>query len=335
MRGRRLRLAVAEELLGLGDRHREHLADVLAAERVLEHRRVEPLALALLAGGGDAGHHPQVGVDDAGAVAVGAGALGVGAEQRRLDAVGLRERLADRVEQSGVGRRVAAPRAADRALVDRHHPVPAGHRAVDQRALARPGHAGHARPARRAGCRRRRPAGCWCRRRAPPARPTASRTDSFREARSSRWRPVIVSLARSPSTVPSKTTSPPRGAGAGAEVDDVVGDRDRLRLVLHDEHRVALVAQLQQQVVHPLDVVRVQADRRLVEDVGDVGERGAEVADHLGALRLAARQRARRPVEREVAQPDLDERVERVAAAPRAAAPPTARRGRAPTRRGR
>src|SRR5262245_27231052 len=29
-------------------------------------------------------------------------------------------------------------------------------------------------------------------------------------------------------------------AGAGAEVDDVVGDRDRLRLVLHDEHRVAL-----------------------------------------------------------------------------------------------
>ena len=28
------------------------------------------------------------------------------------------------------------------ALVDRHHAVAAGHRAVDQRALARPGHAG-------------------------------------------------------------------------------------------------------------------------------------------------------------------------------------------------
>ena len=50
-----------------------------------------------------------------------------------------------------------------------------------------------------------------------------------------------------------------RGAGAGAEVDDVVGDRDRLRLVLHDEHRVALVPQPQQQVVHPLDVMGVQA----------------------------------------------------------------------------
>jgi hypothetical protein len=114
VRGRGARLAVAEERLGLGHRHREHLADVAAAEVVLEHRGLEPLPLALLAGGGDGGHDRQVGVDDAGAVAGGAGALGVGAEQRRLHAVGLRERLADRVEQPGVGRRVAAPRAADR-----------------------------------------------------------------------------------------------------------------------------------------------------------------------------------------------------------------------------
>ena len=102
------------------------------------------------------------------------------------------------------------------------------------------------------------------------------------------------------------------GAGAGAEVDDVVGDRDHLRLVLDHEDGVALVAQPQQQVVHPLDVVGVQPDRRLVEDVGHVGERRPEVADHLGALRLTARQRAGRPVEAEVAQPDLHERVERV-----------------------
>ena len=246
----------------------------------------------------------------------GAGALGVGAEQRRLHAVGLRERLADRVEQPGVGRRVAPPRAADRGLVDRHHAVPPGHRAVDQRALARARHAGdhHQHAERDVDVDVLQVVGA--RRRAPPAPPTASAPTSFSEARSSRCRPVSVSLARSPSTVPSNTTSPPAGAGAGAEVDDVVGDRDRLRLVLDDEHGVALVAQLQQQVVHPLDVVRVQADRRLVEDVGDVGERRAEVADHLGALRLAARQRARRPVEREVAEPDLHERVERCAAAP-------------------
>ena len=140
--GGRARLALAEERLGLGHRHREHLADVLAAEGVLEHLGLEALALALLAGGGDAGHDPQVGVDDAGAVAGGARALGVGAEQRGLDAVGLRERLADRVEQPGVGRRVAPPRAADRGLVDRDDAVALGHRAVDQRALARARHPG-------------------------------------------------------------------------------------------------------------------------------------------------------------------------------------------------
>src|SRR5687767_5546900 len=38
------------------------------------------------------------------------------------------------------------------------------------------------------------------------------------------------------------------GAGTGAEVDDVVGDRDRLRLVLDHEDGVALVAQPQQVV---------------------------------------------------------------------------------------
>ena len=103
-----------------------------------------------------------------------------------------------------------------------------------------------------------------------------------------------------------------RRPGARTEVDDVVGGRDDLGLVLDDEHGVALVAQPSQQAVHPLDVVWMQPDRGLVEHVGDVGQRRAEVADHPGALRLAARQRARRPVEREVAEPDLDERVERV-----------------------
>ena len=39
VRGRRAGLPRAEELLGLGHRHREHLADVAAAELVLEHRR--------------------------------------------------------------------------------------------------------------------------------------------------------------------------------------------------------------------------------------------------------------------------------------------------------
>jgi hypothetical protein len=123
---------------------------------------------------------------------------------------------------------------------------------------------------------------------------------------------VRVSLAVRLSTVPSKTTSPPAGAGAGAQVHGVIGDCDHLRLVLDDKDGVALVPQPEQQVVHPLDVVRVQSDRRLVEDVRHVGERRPEMADHLRALRLAARQRARRAIETQIAEPDLHERIERV-----------------------
>src|SRR5476649_789110 len=42
-----------------------------------------------------------------------------------------------------------------------------------------------------------------------PATPVGVRTDPLRAARSSRWRPVSVPLARSPRTVPSKQTEPP------------------------------------------------------------------------------------------------------------------------------
>ncbi len=101
-----------------------------------------------------------------------------------------------------------------------------------------------------------------------------------------------------------------RSACARAEVDRMIGNRDRLRLVFDHQHGVALVAQPKQQVIHPIDVVWVQPNRRLVEDVGDISERRPEMPDHLGALRLPARECAGGAFEAEVAKPDLDERVE-------------------------
>ncbi len=97
--------------------------------------------------------------------------------------------------------------------------------------------------------------------------------------------------------------------GAGTEVHHMVGDRDRLRLVLDDQHGVALVPQPEQQIVHPGNVVRVQTDGRFVEDIRDVSQRGTEVADHLGALGFSPGQRAGRPIEAQVAEPNLDEGV--------------------------
>ena len=189
-------------------------------------------------------------------------------------------------------------------------PSPPGHRAVDQRALA---------GARHAGDHAEHPEGdvdvdllqvVGGRRRGSPSAPVGVRTAALSEARSSRWRPVMVPLARSPSTVPSKQMVPPAEPAPGPRSTTWSAIAITSGLCSTTSTVLPLSRRLQQQVVHPLDVVGVQADGRLVEDVGDVGERRAEVADHLGALRLAARQRARRPVEREVAEPDLHERLE-------------------------
>ena len=57
-------------------------------------------------------------------------------------------------------------------------------------------------------------------------------------------------------------------------------------------------------------VALVQADARLVEHVEHAGEARADLRRESDALRLAARQRARRAGEVEVAQPDADEEVE-------------------------
>ena len=108
VRARGACLAGPEECRGLGHRHREDLADVAPAEAVFEDRGAEPFPLALLAGGGDARHHREVGVDHARTVARRAGPLGVRAEEGGFHAVRLREGGADRVEESGVSGRVAA-----------------------------------------------------------------------------------------------------------------------------------------------------------------------------------------------------------------------------------
>ena len=60
---------------------------------------------------------------------------------------------------------------------------------------------------------------------------------------------------------------PTRPSGAWPHIDDVIGNRHHFRLVFYDENCVSGIAKLGQCTVEFLDVVRVQTDRRLVEDV--------------------------------------------------------------------
>ena len=127
----------------------------------------------------------------------------------------------------------------------------------------------------------------------------------------------LVALLRSPPGVPLAMSSPPCDAGAGAEVDDVVGPLHDGVVVLDDEQGVALVAQRLERGDEPLVVAGVQADGRLVEHVEHAGEVGAELGGEPDALGLAAGERLGGPVERKIAEADV---IEETSGAPQSAA---------------
>ena len=85
----------------------------------------------------------------------------------------------------------------------------------------------------------------------------------------------------------------------------MVGVANGLFVMLDDDQRVAAVAQGTQGVEQQVVVARVQADRRLVEDVAHAPQVGAELGRQPDALGLAARQGRCRPVERQVVETDL------------------------------
>ena len=61
-----------------------------------------------------------------------------------------------------------------------------------------------------------------------------------------------------------------------------------------------------ERVEQPLVVARVQADRRLVENVEHADQAAADLAGQADALRFAAGERRGRAVEREVFEADVD-----------------------------
>ena len=102
-------------------------------------------------------------------------------------------------------------------------------------------------------------------------------------------------------------------AGAGADVEHVVGGADRVLVVLDHDHGVAEVAQPLQRFEEPRVVALVQPDRRLVEHVEHAGEAGADLRGEPDALALAARQRAGGAREREIFEPDIDQEFQPLA----------------------
>lgn len=97
---------------------------------------------------------------------------------------------------------------------------------------------------------------------------------------------------------------------AGAEIDDLIGGAHDAGFVLDDDDGVAGVAEVFQDADEPRRVARMQADARFVEDEEGVDEAGAEAGGEVDAAGLAAGERARGTVEREVAEAGFDEVAE-------------------------
>ena len=77
-------------------------------------------------------------------------------------------------------------------------------------------------------------------------------------------------------------------AGAGADIEDVIGLQDRVFVMLDDDHGVAKVAQALQGHEKAFVVALMQADRRLVEHVQHARQPGADLAREPDALAFAA-----------------------------------------------
>ena len=102
-------------------------------------------------------------------------------------------------------------------------------------------------------------------------------------------------------------------AGAGPEIDDVVRRRDRRLVVLDDQHGVAQVAQPLERAEEPVVVALVQADARLVQHVEHADEARADLGREPDALPLAAGERGRLALQRQVAEADVGEELQPLA----------------------
>ena len=99
-------------------------------------------------------------------------------------------------------------------------------------------------------------------------------------------------------------------AGAGPDVDHIIGGADGVLVVLDHDHGVAEVAQPAQRVQEPRIVALMQPDRRLVEHIEHAGQPGADLRGKPDTLALAAGQRARRPRQCQIIEPDIDQKCE-------------------------
>ena len=96
-------------------------------------------------------------------------------------------------------------------------------------------------------------------------------------------------------------------AGAGADVEHVIGEPDGVLVMLDHDHGIAEVAQPLQRFQQPGIVALVQADRGLVQHIEHAGQPRADLRGEADALAFAAGQRAGGARQRQVIEADVEQ----------------------------
>ena len=104
--------------------------------------------------------------------------------------------------------------------------------------------------------------------------------------------------------------SPAQMAGTWTDVDEVIAGSHERFIVLDDDDRVSLLLQIAQGGDEPVVVARMKADRRLIEQIEDAHEPGADSGGQPHALPLAAAERVGGAVERQIVGADAIEKRE-------------------------
>src|SRR5581483_5369881 len=102
----------------------------------------------------------------------------------------------------------------------------------------------------------------------------------------------------------------PVRAGAGADVDQVVGSADTVFIVLDDDDRVTDRLEPAQRADEPFVVALVQTDGRLVEHITHADEPRTDLRCQPDALRLAAGERAGLTIKCEIAEANVEHKPE-------------------------
>lgn len=98
--------------------------------------------------------------------------------------------------------------------------------------------------------------------------------------------------------------------GRRTDVDDPVGVRDGVQVVLDDDQGVAQVAQPHQGFDQPAVVTLMQPDRRLIEHVEHPDQTRADLGGQPDTLRLTTGQCSGRPRQRQILQPDVEQKAQ-------------------------